>query len=190
MVKFFFKKKFFNRKYGEKSQIKVQEMAFMLIGVFLFFGLVALFAFMVIGSSIQKEALRIREENTLAAITNLADSPEFVCSGYSKINCVDFDKALAVSQNQKYKNFWTFSSLEIQRLSAFSKDKNDMTLCTIENYPNCERLIIYDKKVPEEDKVISFVALCYIENEETSIYQKCDVAKLVAGTEIVKINNK
>lgn len=175
---------------NKKSQMRIQEMAFMLIGVFLFFGMVALFALMLLTSGIQSEARLIAEEKTLSSITNLADSPEFSCSGYSKINCVDFDKAIALAQNKKYMKFWDFSSLEIRKLSSFNKSKSDMKICTTENYPDCERLIIYDKNVKNERTVDSFIALCYIDNEASMHYQRCEIAKFIAGTELVDLEDK
>ncbi|MEM0465829.1 MAG: hypothetical protein QXW97_03990 [Candidatus Pacearchaeota archaeon] len=170
-----------------KSQIRIQEMAFMLVGVFLFFGLVILFALTLLYSKIQNEARQIAEERTLSSIVNLADSPEFYCGGYSRINCVDFDKAMALSNNKKYQNFWPYSSLEIQKLSAFNKDKDEMIICTKQNYPNCERLIIYNKSVRNERRIDSFVALCRVESEASLHYQKCEIAKFVAGTELKNI---
>jgi hypothetical protein len=170
-----------------KSQIRIQEMAFMLVGIFIFFGLAGLFALSIVYSNIEKQARAIAEERTLSSITNLADSPEFSCSGYSKVNCVDFDKSIALSFNKKYENFWPFSSLEIQKLSAFNKSKNDMIICTTENYPNCERLIIYDKNVKNERRIDSFIALCRLETENSMKYQKCEIARFVAGTELVEL---
>ncbi|MBR9704279.1 hypothetical protein GOV12_02620 [Candidatus Pacearchaeota archaeon] len=171
-------------KQKKKSQMRIQEMAFMLIAVFLFFGLVGLFSISIIYSGIQKQARIIAQEQTLSAITNLADSPEFSCAGYSKTNCVDFDKSMGILENNYYKDFFPFSSLEIQKIT--DKNKNDMIICTKTNYPDCERLILYDKKPKSEAKITSFVALCNVENENM-MYQKCEIAKFVAGTELVEL---
>lgn len=172
---------------SKKSQIRIQEMAFMLVGVFIFFALAGLFVLTILYSNIQKEAIRIAEERTLSSVTNLANSPEFSCSGYSKVNCVDFDKSIALIENKKYQNFWPFSSLEIQKLSSFNKTKGSMKLCTRENYPDCERLVIYDKNVENERTTESFVALCRIEIENYINYQKCEIARFIAGTELKEV---
>ncbi len=159
-------------------------MAFMLVAVVLFFVLVGLFLFSILYASIQKEARLISEEKTLSLITNLADSPEFNCVS-SKPNCVDGDKAMAlINNNMNYKNFWPFSRLEIQKLSAFKKNKNNMVKCSMENYPDCERFVIFDKKVKNEITTASYIALCRVEIENEANYQKCEIAKLIAGTEL------
>lgn len=168
----------------KKSQLRIQEMAFMLVAVILFFVLVGLFAFSIFYYNLQKSARQIGEQRTLTSITNLADSPEFSC-GKSKVNCVDFDKAMALMGNKNYENFWPFSSLEIVKLSAFNKNEKDMKKCNLENYPDCERLVIYDKKSLEESTIASFIALCRNEFENNN-YQRCEIAKLVAGTDLTK----
>lgn len=167
---------------SKKAQMKMQEMAFMLVAVVLFFVLVGLFLFSMFYANMQKEARMIAEEGTFSLITNLADSPEFNCIG-SKPNCVDSDKIMALINYQKdYKNFWPFSRLEIQKINA--KNKDEMIKCTLENYPNCERFVIFDKNVKNEKAVSSYIVLCRVELENDANYQKCEVAKLIAGTEL------
>ena len=168
---------------NKKAQIRMQEMAFMLVAVILFFVLVGLFLFSILYASIQKEARMIAEEKTLLLITNLADSPEFSCVA-SKPNSVDGDKAMALIDNKNYRNFWPFSRLEIQKSSAFRKNKNEMVKCTMRNYPDCERFVIFDKNVKNEITTASYVVLCRIELENGLNYEKCEIAKLIAGTEL------
>ena len=173
------------KKKNKKSQIRIQEMAFMLVGVIMFFAFVGLFGFAIFFNMLRNEAQQTAEAKTLAAIKNLADSPEFYCAT-SKTNCVDADKAMALSDNQNYMKFYSFSRLEIIKSSAFKKNSNNMVKCTMANYPDCEDIVIYDKNVKYEKAVSSYVALCRIENENDVNYQKCEIAKLVAATEDIQ----
>jgi len=163
---------------SKKGQLKIQEMIFMLLGVVLFFILVGLFALTLLYSNVQKEARIIAETKTLSSITNLADSPEFACVG--KSNCVDFDKALALSTNKNYQNFWPFSSLAVLKINP---QNNSIVDCNLANYPNCDKLVVYDKNVKQEKVIASFVAICRTENEE-GIYEKCELGKFLAGVEL------
>ena len=167
---------------NKKSQIRIQEMAFMLVGIVMFFTFVALFGFSVYFNMLKTDAQHIADEKTLSAVKNLASSPEFYCSS-SKTNCIDSDKAMALSNDLNYEKFYSFSRLEIIKSSAFDKNSNDTIKCTMANYPDCEDIVIYDKNVKYEKAVSSYVALCRLETENDINYQRCELAKLVAATE-------
>jgi len=113
-----------------RSQLKIQEMAFMLVAVVFFFILVGLFAFSIFYVDLYKEANKISEDRTLSALTNLADTPELSCST-SKSNCIDADKLISLVRNQDYARFWPFSSLQVVKQSAFKKTESEMELIDV-----------------------------------------------------------
>ena len=154
----------------------------MLLGVFLFFILVGLFALMLINSSIRQSANKIAEDQTILAVRSLSNSPEFICVN-SRTNCVDEDKMIGLMRNNNYKNFWPFSSLMIVKYSGFNKSESQMIKCSSENYPDCDVFILFDKNKSERTTA-SFVALCRKESEGNSVYDKCEVAKIIAGVEV------
>jgi len=166
---------------SSKGQLKIQEMAFFLVAIILFFILVGLFAFSIIFSNLSKGATSAAEARTLSSITNLADSPEFSCG---EPNCVDGDKIVGLMQNIKYERFWPFSSLRVHRQTTFTKNESDWIKCTSTNYPNCDVFEIYDKNVINERAISNYVALCRVELENDYNYKKCEVARLIAGTEL------
>jgi len=166
---------------SSKGQLKIQEMAFFLVAIVLFFILVGLFVFSIVFSNLSKGATEIAEARTLSSITNLADAPEFSCG---EPNCVDSDKLIALMQNNKYENFWPFSSLKVVKSSGFNKTEEGMVKCTITNYPNCDVFEVYDKNVDNERAISNYVALCRVELENDFNYKKCEIAKLVAGTKL------
>ncbi len=164
-----------------KSQMHIQEMAFMLVAVIIFFSIAGLFIVMILFSQIGVDRDKMAMEKTLSAIKNLAGSPEFYCVG-SYPNCVDSDKAMALLTNENYQKFWPFSRLEILKLSGFKKTESRRILCTMQNYPDCDRILIYDKKVPNKISSFSYIALCRNVHENGINYQKCEIAKLIAET--------
>ena len=164
---------------NKKSQLKIQEMSFMLVALVLFFAIIVIFAFAIIYSNIQKTVSTAKEERTFSSINVLANSPEFNCG---KTNCIDGDKLINILGEKQYFNFWEFSSLKIIRYSAFNSSEDKMIKCSLDNYPECEIFEVYDKKIPER-KISSFAVLCFKEQENGEVYDKCEIAKIIAGTE-------
>jgi hypothetical protein len=170
---------------NKKSQLKIQEMSFFLVAVVLFFILAGLFALSIIYSNLYKGATEAAEQRTLSSISNLAASPEFSCG--SKINCVDADKLMALMKNKNYETFWPFSSLSVRTWEGFDKKENELTKCSSANYPQCDYFVVYtkeDRNVKSERTISSYVALCRKEVEEGVVYDKCEIAEFIAGTEL------
>jgi hypothetical protein len=168
-------------KINRKAQLKIQEMAFFIVAIILFFVLAGLFVLSIIFSNLYDSATDVAEQRTLSSITNLADSPEFSCG---KPNCVDADKLISLMQNKKYVNFWPFSSLIVRKGQAFNKTEAEMVECSLSNYPECDAFNIYDKNVKNERTISSYIALCRKETENDFVYDKCEIAEFIAGTEL------
>ena len=175
-----------NKRYSKKGQLRIQEMAFMLLAVFLFFTLVGLFAFSIIYVNLSDSAKNIAEDRTLSSVTSLADTPEMSCVA-SKSNCIDGDKLINIVNKEVYGELWPYSSLKVIKLSGFGKDEDQLIVCTKANYPDCDVFYIYDKDVESERTIATHVAICNKELENGYTYDKCENAKIVAGTRLVNI---
>lgn len=164
--------------YGKKAQLKIQQTAFMLIAVTLFFVLAGIFMLVFGMSNLKDQANIIKEKNALLLVSKLANSPEFSCGesfGTRKSNCVDADKLIALkANNEKYSDYWNVENIEIRKIYPIENEK----LCTIANYPNCNIIRIYDKEISGYS-VGNFVSLCRKESSENQIYDKCEIAKLI-----------
>lgn len=179
----------YNIRKQKKGQIKIQEMAFMLVAIILFFILVGLFAASIVFKNISRGAEDIKEDQTLAAVTNLAESGELVCTK-ARANCVDGDKLIALIGQKKYEEFWPFVSLSVLKSTGFAKNESNWVECSKKNYPDCDVFNIYDRnrllekddgKRIDENVLSSFVALCRIEMEANTPYESCEMAMLLAG---------
>jgi len=165
-------------KNSKKSQVKIQQMAFVLIAVTLFLTLVLLFFLKFAFFGIKETATELQEKNAILLISKLANSPEFSCGesfGSKKTNCVDFDKLISLKENiNNYNGFWGISNIEIRRILS---DGN--ILCTSSNYPNCDTIRIYDKPI-EGYGVDNFISLCRkdFSSEGIGIYNKCEIARM------------
>lgn len=177
--------RFLDLGYSKKGQLRIQEMAFMLLAVFLFFTLVGLFALTLVYTNVSDSASQIAEDRTLSSVTSLADTPEMSCVA-SKSNCIDGDKLVNLIDKEIYGSLWPYSSLSIISFSGFNKEERDLLVCTKANYPNCDVFNIYDKGAETERKISTHVALCRKELENGFTYDKCENAKIVAGTRLIQ----
>jgi len=171
-------KKPYNKIQKKRGQLKIQQMAFMLIAVVLFFVLVGIFVLVIRFSGLKKTAELLQEENAMLLVTKLANSPEFSCGesfGSGKINCIDADKVMGLKENiGKYVNFWGVSNIEIRKIYPITADKE----CGLSNYPNCNVI----KLVSGDTLGIglsNFVSLCRKESIGGEFYDKCELAKLI-----------
>lgn len=168
-------------KIKKKGQMKIQQMAFMLIAVMVFFGLVALLIITVKFSGLKEQAVILAEENAMLLVSKLANSPEFSCGnafGGSRTVCIDFDKVMALkSEGEKYKDFWKVSKLEIVKIYPKSSEE-----CALETYPDCGKItIIQGSGISTEN----FAALCRNEFDGEN-YDKCELAKILVSYEKVQ----
>ncbi len=167
---------------NKKAQMKIQQTAFMLIAVVIFFALAGMFMVSFKLSSLKEDANLLNERNALLLVTKIAESPEFSCGeafGGKKVNCVDFDKTIALKNNiDIYGNFWGVSNMEIRRINNFEQEDSPEIECTFGNYPDCTHLRILSSQVVGSDHS-TFVSLCRKENYQGEIYNKCELAKFI-----------
>ena len=167
------------------AQMKIQQMAFMLIAVMIFFALVGLLILTIGFSGLKEKATNLQEENAMLLVSKLANSPEFSCGQAfeSKENCIDLDKTFVLKKNiDKYKNFWGVSGIEIIKIYP----ENQNLVCTNANYPDCDTLELIPKATGISAE--NFVSLCRKEyNSETSIiYDKCELGKILVKYEKIQ----
>lgn len=166
------------RKSHKKAQMKIQQTAFMLLAVTLFFVLVGLFILTFKFSGLKETAALLQEENAMLLVTKLANSPEFSCEGAfgSATACVDADKVMALKENIKdYSGFWGVSNIEIRKIYPESATEIE---CTTNNYPDCNVIKIRQKQVSGYD-ASNFVSLCRKESFENNVYDKCELARIM-----------
>ena len=170
-----------NASFGKKGQLKIQEMAFMLLAVTVFFALAGMFFLVIWYNNLKSSATDQEAENTEMLVTRLANSPEFSCQNAfdnTGTNCIDLDKVMVLNQNiSKYKDYWgDISNMEIRIVYP----KESTILCTLQNYPNCNTIRIYNAYVNGTYKT-NFVSACRKETENDNTYDKCEVAQLMVA---------
>ncbi len=167
---------------GNKGQMKIQQMAFMLVAVILFFALVGVFVIVVRFSGLKQASVILEEENSMLLVTKLANSPEFACGssfGSSRLSCIDGDKIMILKEHiSEYSGFWGIAEIEIRKVYPYSRIE-----CNLENYPDCGIIKVYSKNVNKLPASSNFVALCWKESSSIGVYDKCEIARLMISSE-------
>ena len=159
---------------GMKAQFKIQQTAFMVVAVVLFFILVEMFYLVIKMASLKNISTNL-EENKVAIMSQfLAQSPEFSCGAY----CVDTDR-LMVLNSSLYKEFWPVSYIKVKKINS-KEDK-----CSKNNYPDCSVLEVYkNEKIKSSSSIGSFVSLCRHEKINNYPIRVCELGKIIIGYEI------
>ncbi len=164
----------------KRSQMKIQQMAFMLIAVFVFFVLAGMFVLVIRFSGLKKSAEILEEENAMLLASKLANSPEFSCGEAfeAETNCVDADKVMMLKERiGKYSDFWGVENIEIRRIYPISSSDKE---CEIDNYSTCNIIKVISSDITGIG-LSNFVSLCRKESLEEETYDKCELAKLIVS---------
>jgi len=169
---------------NKKGQMKIQQMAFMLIALMLFFGLIAVLVLAFQMSKLRSTATELGEQEALLLVSKLSNSPEFSCENAfstSRTSCVDLDKIMALkSYIGVYEDYWGVSAIEVRKTYPLQGSEVE---CAGANYPNCNLISL----VSNNDSGIgveNFVALCRKESEGGKVYDKCELGKLIVSYDI------
>lgn len=161
----------------KKGQLKIQQMALMLIALTVLFALVGMFFLGIKISQLKRTSLDIQQQEAIFLASKLVNSPEFYCGesfGTLKGSCLDFDKVMALKLNiNKYSQLWAVDNIEIRIL-----DNETEKACTSGNYPNCNSIKLLSQNSTGFD-ASTFVSICRKEKRDfEEIYNICEIGKL------------
>ena len=169
---------------NKRAQMKIQQMSFMLIAVTIFFAIVGMLVIVIKFAGLKGEANSLQQENARLLVTKLANLPELSCGSAflnQKTNCIDEDKLMVLSQNlDQYSDFWGKININVRVIYPTKKE----TLCTTNNYPNCNFFQLGDGQISGDFS--NFVALCRKEKNGNIIENKCELAKVFVNYEDIK----
>jgi len=158
----------FRANYFKKGQVKIQQMAFVLVAIMIFFAIVALFYITIRSGSLRQDVETIRDEEAKELVRMASSWPELSWKDCSA--CVDMDKALILKESENYEDFWDVPFLQIERIYPVPENGE----CTRQNYPDCSTITL----IKEEGFIArtSFVALCRYDEGI-----KCELGKIHLG---------
>ena len=166
----------------EKGQMKIQQMVFMIIAVFIFFALVSLFFLRIQLGDLNGSAAQLQKDEAISSLAVIANMPELSCSSSEEF-CLDEDKVSIMASNfsADYKDFWSVASVKVYKVyPSFSEVVECPAL-------NCNYYEIFDNGQTNSKEYSTYVSICKKVKDSNYVYDKCEIGKLVVG---VKINEE
>lgn len=144
--------------FSKKGQIKIQQMAFVLVAFVILFAMAGLFYFSFSLGNLREKVSELEDREALEVVRKISGAPEFAFTSRGDCsNCVDFDKVLLLNEDGAYKNFWNLNFLMIEKIYPAEDDVE----CSRANYPNCRYLVLVNETSDEISTRVSFVSLVW-----------------------------
>lgn len=136
----------------KKGQLKIQEMAFVLVAVVFLFSLVFLFFARFQSNQLSGQAEALREYRSISMLRSVAGMPELQCAlqGQGVSVCIDKDKLAALSENEMLK----------QKYAELWKNSNIAGISIDEVYPSDDEYIIYSASSNNTITYSTYIPLC------------------------------
>ncbi len=164
----------------KNSQVKIQEMLFMLIGLTVFISMVLLFFLGFSLSGIKESVATSSRQGSIMLASRLASTPEFECAESDIALCVDTDKVISLMNHKEYIRFWKIKGLKVEKIYP---SINRTIECTDATYPNCNIFTIINGGTTNIIWDSSYVVLCRENYEGGYPYSLCELGKISIGTE-------
>ena len=158
------------------GQMKIQQMAFMIVAVFLFFVLVGLFFLQIQIKGIRGSAEDLAREQAVSSLRVIADMAELNYDSGESMT-LDEDKLRVMSGNFSgdYDLFWPVASIGVYKVyPAFDEVRKCPSV-------NCNYYEIYDSGQKDVELYSTYVSIC--ENIGKGL-DDCEIGKLVVGTKL------
>lgn len=163
---------------SSKGQLKIQQLAFVLVAFVILFGLAALFFLSVKFAGVRGDVDSLRHERAQELVQKLATTPEFSWTVEDCTSCVDLDKVLALkNQSGLYQSFWGEEVILLRVQQIYPRAARDEE-CTSVTYPSCSRITLIDRGTGYSTDE-AFVALCRLEGQP--VHTRCTLGKIIMG---------
>ena len=146
---------------NKKGDLRIQEMAFVLLALVLLFAIVFIFAIKLQTDKIRETTQFLGQQRALALRDKIAAFQELKCA---RAPCIDEDKAKITKD---YDIGYLFQGLVKARI--------------VQIYPEDKEIVIYDSGKQIKESFSSFVNLCRQKKAGTAFEYECGLALLVVS---------
>jgi hypothetical protein len=163
---------------GKIADMKIQQMTFMILFVFIFFSFAGLFFVSIQQSKISENFNTLQKEAAIASIETIANMPELNCDS-SRTLCLDEDKIVTFATISKsYKSFWPVASIKVRKV--FPKNLKDIKCPAA----NCSYYEIYNSNQTDMIEYGTFVSICKAVRNEGVVQEICELGRLDLGVKV------
>ena len=162
-----------------RGQMKIMQMAFMIVAVFFFFVLVGLFFLSIQLKDVKGGAAQLQKDQAISSLKVIADMPELNYDSRESL-IVDEDKLKIMSGNfsRAYDEFWPVASVGVYKLWPVA---DEIKYCPS---AGCNYYKLYDSEQTNTRTYSTYVSVCKKIKESGFVYDKCVVGKLEVGVKI------
>lgn len=163
---------------NKMADMKIMQMTFMILFVFIFFTFAGLFFLTIQSGKITENYNALEKERVMSSTETIANMPELNCDS-SRTLCLDEDKIITfTSMSNSYKNFWPVTSIKVTRV--FPRGIEGRA------YPqsNYSYYSIYDSKQKNIAEYGTFVSVCKVVKTEGVAQEVCELGRLELGIKI------
>jgi hypothetical protein len=162
------------------GDMRIQQMTFMILFVFIFFSIAGLFFLSIQSAKINQGFNLLQKDSAISSIQTIASMPELNCDSTRSL-CVDGDKLMIfASSSSSYRDFWPVASIEVRK--AYPKKLEDIR-CPL---ANCTYYEVYNSKQTNIQKYGTFVSICKKIKNDGVIQEECEIGRLDVGVKIAK----
>ncbi|MFH0711773.1 MAG: hypothetical protein V1889_01310 [archaeon] len=159
-----------------RGQMKIQQMAVMIVAVFFFFVLVGLFFLGIVFKDVKGSAGDLQRAQAISSMSVIADMPELNYDSSWSMS-VDEDKLRIMSGEfgDSYDLFWPVASVGVYKVYPRFDE--------IRKCPgvDCNYYEIYSNGQKDVKTYSAYVSICRKVRESGSTYDDCEIGKLVVG---------
>jgi hypothetical protein len=159
----------------KRAQFEIQQMAFMLVAVFVFFTLVGLFFLQLSLGDMRYSAQELERKQVISALLSWSELPELSCSDSSS-GCIDEDKLYVLSSedyNRLYGSFWPVASIKVYKINS-NFSSGEIACPGL----NCNYHDIYSSSQADGETIASYVSLCKKVKKDSAVFESCELATL------------
>ncbi|HDL02442.1 MAG TPA: hypothetical protein ENH20_01245 [Candidatus Pacearchaeota archaeon] len=164
---------------AKKGQMKIMQMSFMIVGVFIFFVLVGLFFLAISLKDVRSSAEELQRAQTISSLGVIIGMNELAYATGDSMS-VDEDKLRIMSSGmgEVYGELWPVASLEFYKVYP---EFDSVVECP---GLGCNYYSVYNSGQRNIEKYSSFVSVCKRVKEVNSIFDRCEIWKAVVGVKI------
>ena len=154
-------------KMKNRAQIKIQEMAFVLVAVIVLFGFILIFFTQFQLKNLEKSAEQLRREEAINMLHTITAMPELRCSEGGEVNCVDVTKVESFMKiKTKYYELWKNAFITKVEIEHF--------------YPEGKNYVLYSSP-GSSVSYSTYVPLCSQEQYKLN----CTIGKITVSSQTV-----
>ena len=160
------------------ADIKIMQMTFMILFVFIFFTFAGLFFLSIQSGKIAEDFNNLQRESAISSVETIANMPELNCDS-SRTMCLDEDKVITFTTISKsYKNFWPVASIKVRKVFPMNV-KNIRCPAA-----NCSYYEVYNSNQTDVIEYGSFVSICKAVRNEGVVQEICELGRLDVGVKV------